>query len=49
MAKSKNWIQKAVNPKHTGDCSPISKKTCTGKKKQFALLMKKTHGFHNKK
>jgi hypothetical protein len=45
----KNWIQGAVNPEHKGYCTPISKKTCTGKRKQFALMMKSKHGFHKKK
>jgi hypothetical protein len=42
----KNWIQKAINPKHEGFCTPITKKTCTGKRKAFALMMKSKHGFH---
>jgi len=40
-AKDKNWIQKAVNPKHKGFCTPISKKTCTPKRKALALTFKK--------
>ena len=44
----KNWIQKAVNPKHVGFCTPMTKKTCTGKRKAFAMTMKKKHGFHKK-
>lgn len=44
--KSKNWIQKAVNPKHKGYCTPISKSTCTPARKRFAQMMKKKHGFH---
>lgn len=47
MAK-KNWIQEAVNPKHVGFCSPITKATCTPKRKAFAMTMKKHHGFHKK-
>lgn len=43
---SKNWIQHAVNPAHNGFCSPISKKTCIGRRKAFAMTMKKHHGFH---
>ena len=46
--KKGNWIQKAVNPKHVGFCSPITKKTCTKKRKAFAMTMKKHHGFHKK-
>ena len=44
--KGGNWIQKAVNPSHVGYCSPPSKKTCTPKRKAFAMTMKKHHGFH---
>lgn len=50
MAKSKsskNWIK--TNPAHKGDCTPLSNPKCTGKKRSFALLMKKTHGFHKGK
>lgn len=48
MKKSKkgNWIQHAVNPKHKGYCTPMSKPTCTGHRRAFALMMKKKHGFH---
>lgn len=46
--KSKNWIQSAVNPKHEGFCTPMSKPTCVGKRRTFALTMKKHHGFHKK-
>jgi hypothetical protein len=44
----KNWLAGAVNPKHKGFCTPMSKKTCTGKRKAFAQMMKKKHGFHKK-
>jgi hypothetical protein len=37
----KNWIQKAVNPKHKGYCTPMSKKTCTPKRKALARTFKK--------
>jgi hypothetical protein len=39
--KSKNWIQKAVNPKHEGYCTPMTKKTCTPKRKALARTFKK--------
>lgn len=42
----KNWIQKAVNPKHKGYCTPMTKPTCTPRRKAFAMTMKKHHGFH---
>lgn len=29
---SKDWISKAINKKHIGYCTPISKSTCTPKK-----------------
>ena len=37
---SKNWIQKAVNPKHKGYCTPMSKPTCTPKRKALARTFK---------
>jgi hypothetical protein len=45
----KNWIQGAVNPKHKGYCTPMTKKTCTGRRRALALLFKKKHGFHKGK
>lgn len=47
-AKSGNWIQGAVNPKHKGYCTPMTKSTCTGRRRAFAMTMKKHHGFHKK-
>ena len=38
---NKNWIQKAVNPKHKGFCTPMTKKTCTPKRKALAMTFKK--------
>ena len=38
--KSKNWIQKAVNPKHEGYCTPMTKATCTPKRKALARTFK---------
>ena len=43
---AKNWIQKAVNKKHIGFCSPMTKSTCTPKRKALAMTFKKHHGFH---
>ena len=40
-ATDKNWIQKAVNPKHKGYCTPMTKPTCTPKRKALALTFKK--------
>ena len=36
----KKWIQKAVNPKHKGYCTPMTKKTCTPARKRLAKLFK---------
>ena len=36
----KKWIQKAVNPKHKGYCTPMSKPTCTPRRKALAKLFK---------
>lgn len=40
------WIQNAVNPAHKGYCTPMTKSTCTPRRKAFARTMKKHHGFH---
>lgn len=40
------WIQGAVNPAHKRYCTPMSKSTCTPRRKAFAMTMKKYHGFH---
>lgn len=48
MAK-KNWIQSAVNEKHKGYCTPMTKKTCTPARKALAMTFKKHHGFHKPK
>ena len=40
-ATDKKWIQKAVNPKHKGFCTPMSKPTCTPKRKALARTFKK--------
>lgn len=37
----KNWIQKAINPAHKGYCTPITKSTCTPKRKALAMTLKK--------
>lgn len=43
---SGGWISKAVNPAHKGYCTPLTKSTCTPRRKAFAMTMKKHHGFH---
>lgn len=47
-AKDGHWIQKAVNPKHKGYCTPMTKSTCTPRRKALAKTFKKHHGFHKK-
>ena len=37
----RKWIQKAVNPKHKGYCTPMTKKTCTPARKALARTFKK--------
>lgn len=39
-AGDKNWIQKAVNPAHKGYCTPMTKPTCTPKRKALAKTFK---------
>ena len=39
--KDDNWIQKAVNPEHEGYCTPMTKKTCTPRRKALAKRFKK--------
>jgi hypothetical protein len=49
MAAKKKWIQKAVNPEHRGYCSPMSKSTCTPRRKALALRFKKGGDLYRKK
>lgn len=35
------WIQKAVDPEHKGYCTPMTKPTCTPKRKALAKRFKK--------
>ena len=39
-AAKKDWIKKAVNPAHKGFCTPLSKPTCTPKRKALAKTFK---------
>tara|TARA_R110002110_G_scaffold292321_1_gene506360 strand:+ start:1624 stop:2211 length:588 start_codon:yes stop_codon:yes gene_type:complete len=39
--EASDWIQKAVNPKHKGYCTPMSKETCTPARKALAKRFKK--------
>lgn len=40
--KTKDWIGDAVNPAHKGYCTPMTKKTCTPRRKALAERFK--HG-----
>ena len=46
---TKNWIKKAVNPDHAGFCTPMSKSTCTPRRKALAKRFKKGGDLHDKK
>lgn len=46
MMKKGGWIKDAINPKHKGYCTPMTKSTCTPRRKAFAQTMKRHHGFH---
>lgn len=46
MAK---WIQKAINPKHKGYCTPMTKKTCTPRRKALARRFKSGDLSHHKR
>ena len=39
--KKKDWIKDAVNPENKGECSPMTKKTCTPARKALAERFKK--------
>jgi hypothetical protein len=40
-AKGGKWIQKAINPKHKGYCTPETKATCTPRRKALAHTLRK--------
>jgi len=44
--KDKKWIQKAVNPEHEGYCTPMTKSTCTPRRKALAKRFKKGGDLH---
>jgi len=46
VMKSGGWIKDAINPKHKGYCTPMTKATCTPKRKTLAKTFKKHYGFH---
>lgn len=41
LIHEKNWIKSAINPKHKGYCTPMSKETCTPRRKALAMRFKK--------
>jgi hypothetical protein len=41
LLNEKNWIKDAVNPAHKGFCTPMSKPTCTPRRKALARRFKK--------
>lgn len=45
----KKWIQGAVNPEHEGYCTPMSKSTCTPRRKALAKRFKKGGDLHSGK
>jgi len=45
----KNWIGGAVNPAHRGFCTPMTKKTCTPRRKALAKRFKSGDLHHDKK
>ena len=40
MAKTKNWIQKAVNPAHKGRCSVMGSASCPKGSPQYNLALR---------
>jgi hypothetical protein len=45
----KKWIQGAVNPEHEGYCTPMTKSTCTPRRKALAKRFKKGGDLHSGK
>jgi hypothetical protein len=41
LNEEEKWIQKAVDPEHKGYCTPMSKPTCTPRRKALAKRFKK--------
>ncbi len=37
---SKKFLQTAINPSHKGYCTPMTKKTCTPRRKALAVRLK---------
>jgi len=49
MVTKKKWIKKAINPAHKWYCTPMTKKTCTKKRKNLAKTLKKIAKKNKKK
>jgi hypothetical protein len=41
LLDEKNWIQGAIKKSHRGFCTPMTKKTCTGRRRALAKRFKK--------
>jgi len=40
------WMQKAIDPEHKGYCTPMTKKTCTPRRKALAKRFKPGGDLH---
>lgn len=40
LLQEKGWIQGAIDPEHKGYCTPMTKKTCTPRRKALAKRFK---------
>lgn len=40
LEEVKKWLQKAIDPKHAGFCTPMTKDTCTPRRKALAKRFK---------
>lgn len=47
LSEKKKWIQKAINPEHEGYCTPMTKSTCTPRRKALAKRFKKGGDLHS--
>jgi len=46
---TKKWMGSAINPEHKGFCTPMSKSTCTPRRKALARRFKKGGDLHTAK
>jgi len=47
LSEKKKWIQSAINPEHEGYCTPMTKSTCTPRRKALAKRFKKGGDLHS--